>query len=73
MGTGKIIVNELKNNIRYGVKWIGISIVLGGICGLVGAAFHHAIDYVTNIRIQNSFLVWLMPLGGLLIVFCTTI
>jgi len=69
MSTGKIVANELKNNIRYGVKWILISLVLGGVCGVVGAAFHHAIDYVTAIRVENSFLIWLMPLGGMLIVF----
>lgn len=69
MKTGKIIVKELKGNIRFGVKWLGISFVLGTVCGLVGAAFHHSIDFVTNIRTQNSFLVWLMPLAGMLIVF----
>lgn len=67
--TGKHIVNELNNNIRYGVKWIAVSLLVGSVCGLVGAAFHHAIDYVTHIRVHNSFLIWLMPLGGMLIVF----
>ena len=69
MNTSKTVIKELNNNIRFGLKWILISIVLGSICGVVGAAFHHAIDYVTNIRVQNSFLIWLMPLGGMLIVF----
>ena len=69
MNTGKHIVKELDTNIRYGIRWIAISLLLGSICGLVGAAFHHAIDYVTEVRIHNGFLVWLMPFGGLLIVF----
>ena len=69
MNTGKTVIKELNNNIRFGLKWILISIVLGSVCGVVGAAFHHAIDYVTHIRLQNSFLIWLMPLGGMLIVF----
>ncbi|MBQ5313843.1 MAG: chloride channel protein, partial [Oscillospiraceae bacterium] len=68
MNTGKTVIKELNNNIRFGLKWILISIVLGSVCGVVGAAFHHAIDYVTHIRLQNSFLIWLMPLGGMLIV-----
>lgn len=69
MQTGKTVIKELNNNIKFSLKWIGISIILGSICGLVGAAFHHAIDFVTAVRTQNSFLIWLMPLGGMLIVF----
>lgn len=69
MHTGKHIVEEFNNNIKYGIKWIAISLVLGSVCGVVGAMFHHAIDYVTEIRIHNSFLIWLMPLGGMCIVF----
>ncbi|MBR5251226.1 MAG: chloride channel protein [Oscillospiraceae bacterium] len=69
MTTGKNILKELNSNIRFGIKWIIISLILGSICGLVGAAFHHAIDWVTAYRQANSFLVWLMPVGGIAIVF----
>lgn len=69
MQNGKNIVKELNSNIKFGIKWIAISLVLGSICGLVGAAFHHSIDYVTAVRQANGFLVYLMPLSGLLIVF----
>ena len=51
------IINELNNDIKYGIKWVLISLVLGSICGMVGALFHHAIDYVTEIReIHNVFI-----------------
>lgn len=63
------ILDELYNNIKYGIKWILISLVLGSICGMIGAAFHHAIDYVTEFREANDILILLMPLGGVLIVF----
>lgn len=69
MNSENKIMDELYNNIKYGIKWILISLVLGSICGLIGAAFHHAIDYVTELREANGLLVWLMPLGGVLIVF----
>lgn len=69
MQFGKNIVDELGDNIKYSIKWILISLVLGSICGMVGAAFHYAIDYVTEIRVQNEFLILLMPLGGMLIVY----
>ena len=63
------IINELNNDIKYGIKWVLISLVLGSICGMVGALFHHAIDYVTEIREIHNVFIYLMPLGGLLIVF----
>lgn len=63
------VLDELKNNVKYGIKWILISLVLGSICGMIGAAFHHAIDYVTEYRHMNGELIYLMPLGGILIVF----
>ena len=37
--------------------------------GLVGAAFCHAIAWATGLRTANTWLVWLLPLGGLVIVF----
>ena len=63
------IINEFHGNIKYGIKWILISLLLGSICGPVGALFHHAIDKVTELREMHHFLVYLMPLGGILIVF----
>ena len=63
------IINEFHGNIKYGIKWILISLLLGSICGPIGALFHHAIDKVTELREMHHFLVYLMPLGGILIVF----
>lgn len=60
---------DFKENMKYGLKWIMISLLLGSICGVVGAVFHHAIDAATELREMNHFLVYLMPLGGLFIVF----
>ena len=39
---------------------------MGGVGGLLGAFFHHTLRFVTDLRQQNSWLVWLLPLGGLL-------
>lgn len=69
MNSENKIMDELYNNIKYGIKWILISLVLGSICGMIGAAFHHAIDYVTELREANDLLIWIMPFGGLCIVF----
>lgn len=60
---------DLKLNIAFILKWFAISIVLGSICGLVGAAFHLSVDYVTELRLLHSWIVYFLPIGGVLIVF----
>ena len=39
---------------------------MGVIGGLLGAGFHHALHFVTHIRQENPWLVWLLPAAGLL-------
>ena len=51
------------------IKWIIISVVTGGLCGGIGAIFHLSIDYATELRGHHPWLLYLLPLGGLLIVF----
>lgn len=60
---------DMKLNILFVLKWILISLVLGSLCGIVGALFHLSVDYVTEFRLENSWIVYLLPLGGLLIVY----
>ena len=48
------------------IKWAFLSITIGILGGLLGAAFHHALHFVTHIRQENTWLIWLLPLGGLL-------
>ena len=60
---------DLKLNICFVCKWLCIAMVLGAVCGVVGALFHIAIDYVTDFRMSHSWIVWGLPLGGLAIVY----
>ncbi len=50
-------------------KWVLIALLLGGVGGCVGSAFHILVDIATETREVNGFLIWLLPLGGLAIVF----
>ncbi|MBQ3264533.1 MAG: chloride channel protein [Ruminococcus sp.] len=50
-------------------KWTLIALVTGGIGGALGAAFRCAITYVTDFRLQNPWLCYLLPLGGVMIAF----
>ena len=48
-------------------KWVIIAAVVGGLGGVLGSLFHEAVEEVTGLRIENSWLVYLLPFGGLLI------
>lgn len=43
-----------------------LGILSGAICGGVGALFSKAVGFVTNIRTQNDWLIYLLPIGGLI-------
>ena len=50
-------------------KWGFLGILMGTLGGLLGALFHHALHFVTHLRLQNTWLIFLLPLGGLLTVW----
>ena len=50
------------------LKWAILSVTVGIVGGLLGAAFHHALHFVTHVRGSHNWLICLLPLGGLLTV-----
>lgn len=44
-----------------------VALLTGAICGVVGSLFHLAVDWATEIRIQHGWLLYLLPVAGLLI------
>ncbi len=57
-------------NIRlYGLtfcRWLLLGVVMGGVGGGLGALFARTITAVTHLRAQHSWLLFLLPIGGLL-------
>jgi H+/Cl- antiporter ClcA len=51
------------------VKWTFFSLIIGALGGGIGAAFSHLISYVTDVRMNNDWLIYLLPLGGVAIAF----
>ena len=51
------------------VKWTFFSLIIGVLGGAVGALFSHLISYVTDVRMANDWLIYLLPLGGVVIAF----
>ncbi len=50
------------------LKWVFIALITGAIGGAIGGAFRFCVDFVTKVRAANEFLIFFLPVGGLLIV-----
>ena len=48
------------------LKWGLFGLLMGVWGGLLGAAFHHALHFVTHLRESHNWLIFLLPAGGLL-------
>lgn len=63
-------MNEFKSALEYiksFAKWILLSLVIGLVGGVIGSLFHICVDCATEIRTENSYLIFLLPVGGLTI------
>ena len=52
-------------SVKKYLLWSLLGIVSGTVCGLLGAFFSKAVGYVTNVRLQNNWILYLLPLAGL--------
>lgn len=53
--------------IKVLAKWLVAAVVVGTVGGVIGSIFHKSIDYATELRTEHSWLIFLLPLGGVLI------
>ena len=63
--------NELKKASKYIItflKWLLLSIVIAIVCGGVGCVFHMLIEKATELREEYEFIIYFLPLGGVIIV-----
>ncbi len=67
-----IISEKLSSLLKYVkgfIKWTVIALIVGGLGGVLGSFFHECIDYVTHLRTDKPWLLYMLPFGGLVIVF----
>lgn len=67
----EVIRHKIRHNLqrmRTSVKWVIFAIISGIVVGLVGTAFYFCMDKVTRLRGSHPWLIWLLPVGGLVIV-----
>ena len=70
--TMKNVLSKLKEAsvfCKVFIKWLLISSLIGASGGFAGSAFYKSIALVTDIRENYPWLIWLLPVGGLFIVW----
>jgi len=53
--------------LAYVLKWLFFSIIIGLFAGSFSAFFLISLNSITEWRVANTFIIWFLPLGGLLI------
>lgn len=51
------------------LRWSLLAIMVGAVCGLVGTAFHVCVNFATQWRGALEWLLYLLPVGGVVIVW----
>ena len=51
--------------VKIFLKWGILGTLMGVIGGLLGAGFHHALHFVTHLRGEHTWLIFLLPVGGI--------
>ena len=62
------LLEKLHHPERYAktfVKWTALGLLMGCWGGFWGAVFHHALHFMTHLRTENPWLIFLLPLAGL--------
>lgn len=54
-------------HMAFFVRWLAYASGIGLMTGLVGVAFHHSVKLAGELRVEFTWLLWLLPLGGVLI------
>lgn len=62
------IVSSVASALGSFLKWIIIAMIVGAAIGIVGVAFHLSVEKATELRIEHPWFLWLLPIGGVLIV-----
>ncbi len=51
------------------LKWTVISLICGGLTGVVGALFGKALEFATEFRTEHRYIIFFLPFAGVLLIF----
>lgn len=71
--SNNIDLKRLLKSLMILIKWLIISVFMGFFAGAVGVLFYYSIHFVTDLREQHTWLIYLLPAGGLVIAFLYSI
>ncbi len=66
-----VLKHKISHNIQRATvsfRWVIFSIIVGSIVGICGVAFYYGLSFVTILRGQHPWLIYLLPVGGVIIV-----
>lgn len=66
-------IKSIKNYIFTFLKWIVVAGITGVLGGIIGSIFHISVEYATEFRIQHDWIIYFLPVGGVVIVFLYTL
>jgi H+/Cl- antiporter ClcA len=58
---------NIRKNALITIKWFSICILIGFFSGSASAFFLVSLEFVTQIRNKNNWIIWFLPIGGLCI------
>ena len=61
--------HDPKAYLRTFVQWMISGLLMGVLGGLLGTAFHYILHGVTDLRGANPWLIWFLPVGGVIIMW----
>ena len=65
----KITASHFLSHAKDYIKWSIFALIVGLVMGCVGTAFYYCMDFVTDLRTANSWMIFFLPFGGLFIVW----
>ena len=60
---------RIRRNLGAFIRWCLFAVIIGIVVGAVGAAFHHALGWATEMRTEHTWTLYFLPLAGLFIAF----
>lgn len=64
----KLIGEEIHDYLEESLKWVIMSLLIGIPCGLLGTLFHHSLRKANALRAAHPWLLFTLPLIGVLII-----